>query len=117
MIKLQIIGDIGKDAISQIINQKNYAKFSVAVKSGEKTQWVDCLKLDTESKLMPHLKSGKRVFCEGMPTVNAYIKEDKAIASMGMFINELHFLDKLGTQAKPTQSQAPEKDYDDLPFD
>ena len=110
MIKLQIIGDAGKDATTQKIGEKNYAKFSLAVRIGkDKTQWVDCLKSDPEGKLTSYLSKGARLYCEGMPTAGAYIKDEKPIGTLTLWVNELAFLDK-----KPKESDG--SDNSDLPY-
>lgn len=134
MLKLQVIGNIGKDAVAQTINNNNYAKFSLAVKDGkdqngnERTIWVDCMKSDKEGKLTPFLTQGKTIAVEGKPTANAYTnKEGKVVSSLSVWVNDLEFV----ASPKPKDSAAPkealktapaaddpfaEDSIDDLPF-
>lgn len=114
MYKLQIIGNIGKDAEAKIIKEKKYCEFNVAVQKGkDQTEWVRCYKMDENSKLLPHLVKGTKVFCEGQPSVGAYVKEEKAIGTLSLFVNNLEFLSKAESKAeKKTESE-----FDDLPFE
>lgn len=117
MIKLQVIGNIGKDATSQQISGNNYAKFSLAVRiDKDKTEWIDCLKLDKESKLAPYLTKGKTIFVEGRPSASAYKnKEEKIVSSLTIWVNEIEFIasPKAPEATLPTISS---KNPDDLPF-
>lgn len=68
MLKVQLIGFIGKDAEVIQSNGKQFAKFSVAVdetgKNNEKkTRWLTCY--TSQDKLAQWLKKGKQVFVEG----------------------------------------------------
>ena len=122
MIKIQVIGNIGKDAISQTIRQNNYAKFSLADRDGkdqngqENTLWVDCLKLDKEGKLTPFLTAGKTIFVEGKPSANAYTnKEGKAVASLTIWVNDLEFVASPKKEAAKEVSKEFTQDPDDMP--
>ena len=115
MIKLELIGNIGKDATTQKIGDYNYAKFSLAVSEGkDKTRWIDCLKIDKEGKLTPHLTKGKTIYVSGNPTPNAYIKEGNAVASLTCWVNDLEFV------ASPKKVEGNTKaapGNDDLPWE
>jgi single-strand DNA-binding protein len=85
MIKLQIIGHIGKDAIVKEVNGKNVINFSVAHSenytntAGEKvsnTTWVDCAYWTDKVAVAPYLLKGTQVYVEGQPTADAYAGED-----------------------------------------
>lgn len=112
MLKLQVIGNIGKDAVTQTINNNNYAKFSLAVRDGkdqngnERTIWVDCMKSDKEGKLTPFLTQGKTIAVEGKPAANAYTnKEGKVVSSLSVWVNDLEFI----ASPKPKDSTAPKE--------
>lgn len=116
MYKLQITGNIGKDAEIVPINGSNYAVFNVAVSKGkDKTEWIKCYKKDENSKLAPYLLKGVKVFCEGQPSIGAYLDKDKnAVGTLAIFVNDLEFLSKSEkAEKKETTSSEP----DDLPFD
>jgi single-strand DNA-binding protein len=83
MIKLQIIGNLGKDAVINNVGGKQVINFSVAhtekfTSNGEqkeKTIWVECAYW-SESKVGPYLKKGTQVFAEGSPEVKTYSRND-----------------------------------------
>ena len=116
MYKLQITGNIGKDAELKTIKGKSYAEFSVAVSKGKDlTEWVKCFKLDENGKLYKYLLKGTKVYCEGQPSVSGYIKDDKAVGSLSLFVNDLEFLSK--SEKKEPEAKQEEYDMaDDLPF-
>ncbi|MEY3433069.1 MAG: hypothetical protein RL131_1005 [Bacteroidota bacterium] len=85
MIKLQVIGHLGKDCTTNVVNGKNVINFSVAHSerykdaSGsqkEKTTWVECAYWTDRTAIAPYLKKGQLVFAEGTPDVRSYTKND-----------------------------------------
>lgn len=116
MYKLQITGNIGKNAELKTIKGKSYAEFSVAVSKGKDlTEWVKCFKLDENGKLYKYLLKGTKVYCEGQPSVSGYIKEDKAVGSLSLFVNDLEFFSKAEKKEAEVSGEEPEIS-DDLPF-
>jgi single-strand DNA-binding protein len=105
MLKLEFIGNVGKDAETKKINDtSNVIKFSVAVnesyknKDGEKVEntiWIECEMWNRE-KLGQYLKKGTMVYVEGKPDVNAYIPKDSTEAKGGLVckVDEIQFLSK-----------------------
>jgi single stranded DNA-binding protein len=85
MIKLILIGNVGKDAVTRNLeNGKNMITFSVCHnekwkdKKGvkhEKKHWYDVIIFNGE-KLQPHIRKGKTVCVEGKPNNSFYV--DKA---------------------------------------
>lgn len=80
MIKLQLIGYLGKDAIQREVNDKTVLRFRVAHTERfrnqqgvqqEKTTWVDCALWEREN-LAPYLLQGTQVYVEGFPTVDVF---------------------------------------------
>ncbi|WP_298732729.1 single-stranded DNA-binding protein [uncultured Chitinophaga sp.] len=80
MIKLQLIGYLGKDAIQREVNDKTVLHFRVAHTERfrnqqgvqqEKTTWVDCALWEREN-LAPYLAQGTQVYAEGFPTVDVF---------------------------------------------
>ncbi len=80
MIKLQLIGYLGKDAVVREANGKSVVSFSVAHTeryrnlqgvSQEKTTWVDCSLWEREN-LAPYLTQGALVYVEGTPMADVY---------------------------------------------
>lgn len=85
MIKLQVIGNLGKDCVVNTVNGKSVMNFTVAhterYKDGtgaqrEKTVWVDCAYWSDRTAIAPYLKKGTQVFVEGTPDVRTYQTQD-----------------------------------------
>jgi single-strand DNA-binding protein len=90
MIKLQVIGNLGKDCITNMVNGKNVINFSVAHtekfrdaqgNQKEKTIWVDCAYWTDRTGIAPYLKKGTQVYVEGSPEVKTYPKNDGTTGS------------------------------------
>jgi single-strand DNA-binding protein len=85
MIKLQVIGNLGKDCVTNAVNGKNVINFNVAHtekfkdaqgNQKDKTIWVDCAYWTDRTGLAPYLKKGTQVYVEGSPEVRTYPKND-----------------------------------------
>lgn len=80
MIKLQVIGHLGKDAIVNNVNGKTVINFSVAhtekfTSNGEKkekTIWVECGYWTDKTAIAPYLKKGTQVYVEGQPDIRVW---------------------------------------------
>jgi len=90
MIKLQIIGNLGKDCIVKEINGKNVINFSVAHHekfkdaSGiqkERTTWVECAYWIDSTAVAQYLKKGTMVYAEGSPEAEGYTNKDNQVAA------------------------------------
>lgn len=87
MIKLQVIGNIGKDCVVNNVNGKNVINFSVAHtekfkdaqgQQKDKTIWVECAYWTDRTGIAPYLKKGQQVYAEGMPDIRNYTTKDGA---------------------------------------
>jgi len=85
MIKLQAIGHLGKDCITNTVNGKNVINFSVAHTEKykdaqgnqvEKTTWVECAYWTERTAISQYLRKGTQVYVEGTPEVRTYPKND-----------------------------------------
>ena len=85
MIKLQVIGNLGKDCIVKEINGKNVINFSVAHSERykdaqgnqkERTTWVECAYWTDRTAVAQYLTKGKTVYAEGTPEADAYTNKD-----------------------------------------
>src|SRR3977135_1809009 len=85
MIKLQVIGNLGKDCVTNTVNGKNVINFSVAHtekfrdaqgNQKDKTIWVECAYWTDRVGVAPYLKKGTQVYAEGAPEVKTYPKND-----------------------------------------
>ena len=85
MIKLQVIGNLGKDCITNTVNGKSVMNFNVAHTEKfkdsqgvqkDKTIWVECAYWSDRTAVAPYLKKGTQVYVEGTPEVRSYTKND-----------------------------------------
>lgn len=85
MLKLLVIGNLGKDATCNNVNGKNVINFSVAHtekykdaqgNQQQKTTWVDCSWWSDRTAIVPYLKKGIQVYLEGNPEVRTFSKQD-----------------------------------------
>jgi single-strand DNA-binding protein len=85
MIKLQVIGNLGKDCVTNLVNGKNVINFNVAHtekfrdaqgNQKDKTIWVECAYWTERTGIAPYLKKGTQVYAEGTPEVRTYPKND-----------------------------------------
>lgn len=116
MIRLQIIGNLGKNAETVTINGNNYLKFSVCHsdkltdQSGQqqtKTTWVDCIKKDENGKLGRYLLKGTKVYVDGKPQTNGYAAQDGSIkTNLSVIVNHLELLSR-SEESQPAQQQHP----------
>ncbi len=137
MIKLQIIGNLGKDCVVNTVNGKNVINFTVAHtekykdsqgNNQEKTTWVDCAYWTDKTGISPYLTKGKQVFAEGQPEVRTFTRQDgTAGASLSLRVREVQLLggrgENAGTSAAASAPSAAvpsaadiTEPVDDLPF-
>jgi single-strand DNA-binding protein len=85
MIKLQIIGHLGKDASVNEVNGKKVINFSVAHTESykdrdgvevKKTTWVECSRWSDSVAVAGYMKKGSMIFAEGIPEIRTYEKAD-----------------------------------------
>ncbi len=102
MIKLQIVGNLGKDCIVKEVNGKNVINFSVAHTERfkdstgaqkERTTWVECAYWTDRTAIAPYLKKGQLVFAEGSPEADGYMnKDNQAAATLRMRVRDIQLL-------------------------
>jgi len=102
MIKLQIIGNLGKDCIVKEVNGKNVINFSVAHterykdsqgNQKDRTTWVECAYWTDKINVAQYLTKGRTVYAEGSPEADAYTnKEGQASATLRMRIQNVQLL-------------------------
>jgi single-strand DNA-binding protein len=85
MIKMQAIGNLGKDCVTNAVNGKNVINFNVAHtekfkdaqgNQRDKTIWVECAYWTDRTGIAPYLKKGTQVYVEGTPDIRTYTKND-----------------------------------------
>lgn len=102
MVKLQIIGNLGKDCTTNMVGGRNVINFSVAHTEKykdstgmqkEKTLWVECAYWTDKTGIVPYLKKGQTVYVEGAPEVRTYTKNDgSAGASLTLRVQSVQLI-------------------------
>ncbi len=140
MIKLQVIGHLGKDCLTNTVNGKNVINFSVAHSERyrdaqgnqkEKTTWVECAYWTDRTAVAPYLKKGTQVFVEGTPEARSYPKSDGTTGvSLTMRVSSVQLLggksndndnsdndfSRQNSSRVPAGAMDQENTTDDLPF-
>ncbi|HZG99924.1 MAG TPA: single-stranded DNA-binding protein [Flavisolibacter sp.] len=139
MIKMQVIGNLGKDCVVNNVNGKSVINFTVAHtekykdsqgNNQEKTTWVDCAYWTDRTAIAPYLTKGTQVFVEGNPEVRSFQRNDgTAGASLSLRIREVQLLGRKGegggsmdnNSSMPQRQETPasagiDDVADDLPF-
>lgn len=142
MIKIQVIGNLGKDCVVNTVNGKSVINFTVAHtekykdsqgNNQEKTTWVDCAYWTDRTALAPYLMKGKQVFVEGTPEVRTFTRADGTSgATLSLRVREVQLLGgksentvgggSYNNEAAPQRQNAPaapagmDDMSDDLPF-
>jgi single-strand DNA-binding protein len=85
MIKLQVIGNLGKDCLTNSVNGKSVMNFNVAHtekykdasgQQKERTTWVECAYWSDRTAVAPYLRKGTQVYVEGTPEVRTFTRND-----------------------------------------
>lgn len=102
MIKLQIVGNLGKDCIVKEVNGTNVINFSVVHSERykdslgvqkERTTWVECAYWTDKTAVAQYLTKGKTVYAEGTPEADAYMnKDNQASATLRMRVQNIQLL-------------------------
>lgn len=145
MIKLQVIGNLGKDCVLKEVNGKNVINFSVAHTERfkdstgaqkERTTWVECAFWTDRTAIAPYLLKGQLVYAEGTPEADGYLnKENQPSATLRMRVRDIQLLGGRADSNSPSNSgsgavssnattstsrqtspSAVEEPADDLPF-
>lgn len=140
MIKIQVIGHLGKDCTVNQVNGKNVINFTVAHSekfkdsqgnNQERTTWVDCAYWTDRTAVAPYLLKGQLVYAEGQPEVRSFTRNDGTNgATLSMRVREVQLLGKKSDNAgtgnfsggqsyNKQETPAPamnEEMSDDLPF-
>lgn len=113
MIKLQIIGNLGKDCIVKEVNGKNVINFSVAHterykdaqgNQKERTTWVECAYWTDRTAVAQYLTKGRTVYAEGTPEADAYTnKEGQAAATLRMRVQTVQLLGSNSNEGQGSQ--------------
>jgi single-strand DNA-binding protein len=102
MIKMQVIGRLGKDCVVNTVNGKSVINFTVAHSEKykdsqgalqEKTIWVDCAYWTDRTAVAPYLQKGTQVFVEGQPEARSFQRNDGTPgSSLSLRVREVQLL-------------------------
>ena len=102
MIKMQVIGHLGKDCVVNTVNGKSVINFTVAHSEKykdsqgtlqEKTIWVDCAYWTDRTAVAPYLQKGTQVFVEGQPEARSFQRNDGTPgSSLSLRVREVQLL-------------------------
>jgi single-strand DNA-binding protein len=102
MIKMQVIGNLGKDCVVNTVNGKNVINFTMAHtekykdsqgNQQEKTTWVDCAYWTDRTTIAQYLTKGKQVYAEGTPEIKTFNRQDgTAGSSLSLRVRDVQLL-------------------------
>lgn len=117
MIKVEIIGNLGADAMLQVVNGNKFVSFRVAntdawtdKQTGEikkSTQWISCSLNGDGGALLPYLKKGTKVFVRGNAqfVVFSSAKTRQMEVGVNLFVREIELCG--GAKENQQQPQQP----------
>ncbi|MBP3575372.1 MAG: single-stranded DNA-binding protein [Paludibacteraceae bacterium] len=113
MLKVELIGNIGADAEMKDFQGNKFVAFRVAHSSKykdsqgyetESTTWVDVTLNDTESKVIPFLKQGVKVFVRGNASLRMYSSPKDKMMKAGLKVSAWE-IELCGAQSDDVPSQ------------
>lgn len=96
MLKVEIIGNLGADAEVKESNGSKFVTMRIAHSESwkdeqgnkqERTTWVDAIINDAESKVLPFLRQGQKVFVRGNANLRVYSSPKDKRMKAGLTIN------------------------------
>jgi len=127
-VKLQVLGNIGKDAEIREVNGRFAINFSIAHNrrwtdsdgiKRESTTWFSCaIWKDSreKTKIAEYLKSGQIVMVEGTPELRTFKNKDGVtIAAINVNVSDVHFAGSAQKTAGQPAEKAAEPVYDSYP--
>lgn len=119
MIRLQVIGHLGKDGVVNNVNGKNVINFTVAHSEKyrdaqgvqkDKTLWVDCAYWTEKTAIAPYLKKGTQVYAEGVPDIKTYTTTDgRQGSTLSLRILNVQLLGGRGGEGQGGEQNYPER--------
>ena len=123
MIKVEIIGNLGADAMLQVVNGNKFVSFRVAntdawtdKQTGEikkSTQWISCSLNGDGGALLPYLKKGTKVFVRGNAqfVVFSSAKSRQMEVGVNLYVREIELcgVSKENEQTAQQTAQPPQE--------
>lgn len=127
MRRLEVIGNLTKDAEPKNMNGSNAIVFTIAVndkykdKNGvkhDKAFYYDCtIWRDDAESLVGYFKKGTKMFISGSPEINQWVNKDgEHKASIRIRVNLWEFHSTGNTTENNTNQNQGSSDNDDMPF-
>ena len=133
MVKLQVIGHLGKDAQVNSVNGKNVINFNVCHTHKFKDSqgvdrihslWVSCAMWRDNTRVAEFLKKGTQVFVEGEPDVSIYRDNSgQSNAQLKLRVSDVQLLgggqrtqENTVSEPQPVAQQSTEQPNDGLSF-
>lgn len=112
MLKGEIIGNIGSDAVEKDFNGQKSIMFSVAHSEKykdskgiqvEKTIWVSCFK-HGDSAIAQYLTKGTKVYIRGNISISTYKDKNEIIQpNLSVSVSEIQLLSSRSEESKPNE--------------
>ena len=106
MLKMQIIGNLGKDCVVNNVNGISVINFTVAHtekfrdsqgNNQERTTWVDCAWWTDRTTISQYLSKGTKVWVDGTPEVRSFTRNDGTNgAVLALRVRELQLVSAKG---------------------
>ncbi|WP_282781133.1 single-stranded DNA-binding protein [Phaeodactylibacter xiamenensis] len=120
MLKTQLIGHLGQDAIVRHWNGKRAISFTVAYNESytdsngtkhETTTWVNCtLWREGDTKLPNYLRKGQLIYVEGTPNVKTYVSKTtgEVLPDFQLNVKQLQLLGGAATAGNVQENPEPQ---------
>lgn len=120
MERVEIIGNLGKDAEVKEFNGEKYTLFNVAVSRKTKdntiTTWYSCFKFGDNPNLLKYLTKGTKLFVRGNLSTKEYESQGGKKFSLNINVSGLEFVGGASEEKKEEPKPAKRDLGDDLPF-
>jgi single-strand DNA-binding protein len=130
MIKMQVIGNLGRDAEINTVGSNTVINFNVAHtekwkdaqgNQKDKTTWVQCAYWTEKTGIAPYLKKGTSVYVEGQPEAKEWESNGKHGVNLNLRVGMVQLLgsapERQEQPAQPQQQAAPQNvPVESLPF-
>lgn len=104
MFKIEVIGNLGADAEVKSVQGSKFVTMRIAHsekrtddegKEIRQTTWIDATMNDTESKILPYLKQGVKVFVRGNASLRVYSSPKDRMMKAGVKVS-IHEIELVG---------------------
>jgi len=125
MKRIEIIGNVTKDAVVQQAGGKNVINFTVAVnerfktRDGEKkerTSFINCAMWRDSTTIAQYILKGIKIYVDGNPEVESYVnKNQETIAYQKVIVDKVEFLGGGSNKTSAPPASSPSSGNNDNP--